>query len=310
MSSTLPAAHQLAVLRRPGPPLTIDEIRRHPRFEDACDCYLVEMLSLYDGDHRLIKGLVEFVRAVVFMLIVSLDAAHDPRDPKTHLTLPRLRALLAQVGITQPRRINDIVQGFQQDGFLVKEPSPHNGRIKIYRATEKMLATDRQWLAVYHAPLALLYPEVQVYQMAMARDPAYQNAYRRADLITLLNMNDIIGHTPEVSFFLGEEVGFRILMLLMREARANPDDRTGPGFFTRAAGEAKVSRTHVRNVMKRAEEREMVSLGDASGRSVQVLPLLQEGFRNWVAVTLAGIDTVSSFAIPHLDSARTAGGDR
>ena len=63
------------------------------------------------------------------------------------------------MGITDARRITDLVNGLELDGFLTREVSPTDRRAHLLRPTEKMLAADREWLAAFHAPLALLYPD-------------------------------------------------------------------------------------------------------------------------------------------------------
>ena len=188
--------------RLPVPPwehisfLTADEIRSHPRFPDAYDCFVDELLSLYGDDRRLIRSLVEFVRAVSFMVIICLDALYDPDDPSTYVTQTRLRAALEPMGITDGRRIADLVNSFELDGFLTRDVSPYDRRAHILRPTEKMLAADREWLAAFHAPLALLYPENAAYQAAMARDPAHQSAYRKVSLSTIDFAAKIISSNP------------------------------------------------------------------------------------------------------------------
>ena len=206
------------------------EIRNHPRFQQAHDTLVDELLSLYGDDRRLVRSLMEFVRAVTFMVIVCLDALHDPEDPATFVTMARLREALAMMGITDARRVTDLVSGLELDGFLTREVSPTDRRAHLLRPTEKMLAADREWLAAFHAPLALLYPDEPTFQAAMARDPAYQVAYRRISLSTLGFAEKISSGNPIIGFFLGHNVGIRILMVLAAEVRGKTPARTQAGF--------------------------------------------------------------------------------
>lgn len=201
------------------------QIRSHPRFQDAQDCFVDELLALYGDDHRLIRSLIEYVRAVSFMVIVCLDSLYDPADPSTYVTLARLRTSLLEMGITDGRRIADLVDGMEQDGFITRETSPNDRRAYILRATEKMLAADREWLAVFHAPLALLYPEDATYQAAMARDPVHQSAYRRVSLSTLSFAEKIVSSNPAIGLFLSHDVGIRVLMVLMAMVRGKTPAR-------------------------------------------------------------------------------------
>ena len=63
-----------------------DDIRRHPRFREAQDCFVDEMIGLYGENHRLIRSLLEYVRAVTFMVVVCLDAVYVADDELTDWT--------------------------------------------------------------------------------------------------------------------------------------------------------------------------------------------------------------------------------
>jgi hypothetical protein len=282
-----------------------DDIRRHPRFAEAQDCFVDEMIALYGGDRRLIRGLLHFESAVTFMVIVCLDALHDPNDPSTDVTMARLRNSLAQMGIADARRIADLVEGMELDGFLTREVSPSDRRAHNLRATEKMLAADREWLAVFHAPLALLYPDDTFYQAAMAQDAVYQAAYRRMSLSTLGFAAKIVGDNPVIGFFLSHDVGIRVLMVLMATVRGATPARTTSGFYTAAGERSGVSRTHVRNLMRKAADLDLVALPTPSNPFLEVLPPLQEAVTRWIADSLSGVDLVCRLA-----EADLARGDR
>lgn len=274
------------------------EIRSHPSFQEAHDCLVDGLLSLYANNRVLLRGLTEFVRAVSFMVIVCLDALADTEDPESWVTLSRLRGSLKTMGIDDARRISNIVNGLELDGYLTREISAVDRRTYILKPTEKMLAADRDWLAVFHAPLALLYPEEPAFKAALALDPVYQAAYRRISLSTLGLANKISQSNPIIGFFLGHNVGIRVLMALASMVRGRPDQRTLPGFYTAAADRAGVSRTHVSNLMQESADRGYVALSTPAGQYVEMLPLLQHALAQWISDSLSGVDFVSSLAMP------------
>ena len=274
------------------------EIRSHPSFQEAHDCLVDGLLSLYGNNRVLLRGLTEFVRAVSFMVIICLDALNEPEDSETWVTLSRLRDALKTMGITDARRISNIVNGLELDGFLTREISTVDRRTRILKPTEKMLETDRDWLAVFHAPLALLYPDEPAFKAALALDPAYQAAYRRISLSTLGLANRISQDNPIIGFFLSHNVGIRVLMALASMVRGKPDVRTLPGFYTAAAERAGVSRTHVSNLMQESANRRYVALSIPAGHYVEMLPILQDALAQWISDSLSGVDLVSSLAMP------------
>jgi DNA-binding MarR family transcriptional regulator len=276
------------------------EIRSNASFKEAHDCLVDGLLSLYGQNRVLLRGLMEFVRAVSFMVIVCLDALHDAENPSTWVTLARLRTSLKAMGIDDARRVANIVNGLELDGFLKREVSPVDRRIHILKPTEKMLATDREWLAVFHAPLALLYPGEPALEAAIARDPTYQAAYRRVSLSTLGVADQISRNNPIIGFFLSRNVGIRVLMALAATVRGRSPARTPPGFYTAAAERAGVSRTHVSNLMREAAERGLVLLSNPAGEYVEMLPALQEALAQWIADSLSGVDLVSTLAMDEM----------
>jgi DNA-binding MarR family transcriptional regulator len=230
------------------------------------------------------------------MMLVVLAAGEKADKPETWLTIARLNSFLPKLGIAPGRTIVDFITGLQEDGLLTTRRSPLDARVRILQPTEKMLEIDREWLQLFHAPLALLYPDDD-YQGAMMRDPAYQRAYRIASLTTLELAERIVGGNPPADYFIRESVGTRVLMALMQEVRGAPDGRTGPGFYTRAATLTGVSRTHVRNVLQGAIERGWIRTSDPPGLYVEVMDELRGSVERWVAESTAGVDIVHGMAL-------------
>jgi hypothetical protein len=280
---------------------TAESLRAHPRFQEAVACLVDRIAALYMDDRRL-RGLIEYDRAVCFMLIVCLDAAQRMEQPESWLTLARLESILPVTRIEGGRRITELVAAMRRDGFLRSMPAPNDGRVRLLMATEKMLAADREWLAAFHAPLALLFGD-EGYGRAVRQEAAYQRAFRRASLKTLPLADRIVGGNPAMDYFIRENVGTRILMVLMQSARGDPQLRAGPGFFSFAASRSAVSRTHVRNLARGAAALGLVELSTNPGDFVAVLPPLLDGVERWVAESLAGIDMVYRLAQQELDIA-------
>lgn len=274
---------------------TPETLRAHPRFSEAVACLVDGLVSLFGHDHRL-RSLIEYDRGVTFMLIVCLAAGERSDRPETWLTMKRLNALLPRLCIEPGRGITDFVTSLQDEDFLTTRRSPLDARVRILQPTEKMLAADREWLQVFHAPLALLYPDGD-YHGAMRQDPVYQRAYRTASLTTLEIADRIVGGNPPADYFIRESVGTRLLMVLIQEVRDAPDHRTGPGFYTRSAALGGVSRTHARNVLQGAADRGWLRSSDPPGLFIEVRDELWDSVQRWVAESVAGVDIVHGMAL-------------
>ena len=288
--------------RRPVPPwervsfLSADQIRSHPRFQDAHDCFVDELLSLYGDDRRLLRSLVEYVRAVSFMMIVCLDATYDPDDPSSHVTLAQLHTVLAPMGITDKRRIANIVTGLELDGFLNSRTVAARPP-RAYPATDRKDACGRPRMACGLSRAAgAAVPGSSGLQGGDGARSGHQLAYRKVSLSTVGFAQKIVGANPAIGFFLSHDVGIRVLMVLMSMVRGKIPPRAPFGFYTVAAERAGVSRTHVRNLMHKAAELGLVVLPVPSRRFLEVLPPLQEAVTRWIADSLSGVDLVCRLA--------------
>ncbi len=271
------------------------EIAAHPQFEEAAALFTHGLAKLYSHDARL-RTLIEFDHIVSFQLIICLASVHCDDDPDSWVTMPRLMNLLEQTGIAADRRMKDWVAALRDYGFVESRRSPTDARVRLLRPTAKMMELDREWLELLHSPLALLYPD-EDFSGALSRDPHYQIAYRRASLQTVGVVGRIMGANPGASFFIRQSAGSRILMTLIGEARGTSDGTTRPGFMTRAAEASGVSRTHVRNVLRNAENMGLVRIGLAKNEGVTVNPRLRNDVANWVADSLAGTSITHRVAL-------------
>lgn len=274
--------------------ISIAQVRAHSRFEDAKALLIDGLAGLYIDDARL-RTLIEYEKGVTFMLIASLDALRDPEDPAGGVSMQVLNEVLPNMGIAPGRRIADLVANLRRDLLLEVVPDPRDRRARLLRATERGIAADCEWLAVFHAPLALLRPDVD-YRPALERQTSFQKAFRIAGLRTLDIANEIMSANPPMDYFVQEAVGFRVLMILMQSVRGNPDHRTAPGFYSRAGGQGGVSRTHVRNVLKGAAERGFVTLSERPGDYVELSQTLIDAFDRWVGESLSSIDRVRTLS--------------
>ena len=273
----------------------VDEILAHPRFRDATADLIGGLIGLYAYDPRL-RGLIEYDRAVSFMLMICIAAGHDEAKPESWLTLTTLTQILPQLGITPGRNITELVAMLRKDGFLESRPAPTDRRIKILVPTDRMLGLDREWLKIFHRPLALMFPQDD-YRGALAEEPAYQAAYRQASMLTLGLADRIVGGNPPADYFIKENVGTRILMVMLQETMERGDRRTHAGFYTRAAERCGVSRTHVRNILQGAADRGFVLLSPRRGDFVEATAELCASMDRWFAEALAGTDIVHALAL-------------
>eukprot|EP01030_Chromulinospumella_sphaerica_P029985 gene29986-30473_t len=70
--------------------LSAETIRRHPLFDEAVALLIDDLARLHGDDRRLVRGLFEYDRAVIFMLAICIAMNAREDDPATWLTLASL----------------------------------------------------------------------------------------------------------------------------------------------------------------------------------------------------------------------------
>lgn len=279
------------------PHMTTDHILAHAGFDEACARLIDDSVGLFGDDRRLMSLLLEFTRLIAFVSIIGLDAVHDPDDPATYATIERLHGFLSTMGLTSRRQLINFVRGLESDGFILRETSPADRRAHILRPTEKMKAADREWIAKFHTPLAMVSSEPGRYGPALARDPDYQRAFRRAALLVAEVTNGIMALEPGMAFFLSHKIGIRVLMVLMQAVRGRTPPRTDVGFYTAAAALTGASRVHVRNLMREAAVLGLVDISELPDLTIEVREPFMRGFARWAAASMSGVDITCSLAL-------------
>jgi hypothetical protein len=272
---------------------TADELKAHPRFDAAVSSLIDGLATLYGEDRRLIRELSEYKRAVTFMLAICIAAGEREAEPETWLTVARLVELAEIMAIGPARRVRRYVEEMRADGYLIETPMAEDRRRHRLRTSEAMLAIDREWVAVFHAPLALMMPDEPRYRAAVAQDPAFHQHYRERSLMTLAMARETMVEHPPVDSFLHQAGGARILATLLQSARDNSEGWTEHGFYSLAADRSATTRVHVRSMLRNAAAAGYVEIAESHGARVRATALLIDDFRNWTADSLATTDLVS-----------------
>ncbi len=283
-----------------------EALMRHPRFAVAVATMIDGLADLYGDDQRLVRSLFEYQRAVTFMMAVGIDAMQQEGDAK--LTIGLLADTAAVMGIGPARMIRRFVDEWRKDGMLLTDPIADDRRRYRLRASERMLAIDREWLAVFHSPLLELLPDEPRYRRAVARDPAYHHDYRYVSQRTLGLANSVVAENPPVDFFMHHTSGMRILAVLLQASRDDPDGATAPGFYSAAALRTATSRVQVRAVMHRARDAALVEILEGAEGRVRVSAALRDGFTKWTAHAIFAVDLVSAFSVADAQERRHAAG--
>ncbi len=264
------------------PHVTVQEILAHPHFPEARRLYIDRFLALYAGDPFLARLLIETSRFCIYKIIVVMEAAEVADRRETWLTVGRLKETLCGFGLGSARQVDHLLARLQETGFIALTPSQTDKRVRLLRATERLLAHDRDWLAAHHAPLEIICPQND-YARVMQGDPDFQRVLHRASVNFMALGAELLASTPEMGLFFTAAAGHLILAELLQAALAKPDLSHAALAYSSVGERFGVSRTHVRKVLTTAEEAGLLRLESRGGRRVQILPRLWECYDRSIA---------------------------
>lgn len=270
--------------------LAPEDILGHPAFVVARRVWIDGMLGLYENNPFLSRLLAATQRSAVFFNTLVLAAAHDPADRSTWPTIGLLQETMASYRVSSRRSIEAIVARFVETGYITRQPVAADRRARLLTPTEKMLAHDLDWLKVYFSPLAVMFPE-NGYALPMRRDRQFRTALRRVGRPSLDSAVKLLASNPTITFIMNRDAGMMILIKLMQLREGDGLSRAG---FSDLAERFGISRTHVRRLLRDAEEEGLLRLSQGG---VVVQPPLIASFDRFLADCMAGFHFLSQLAV-------------
>jgi DNA-binding MarR family transcriptional regulator len=262
--------------------LTFDEILNHPRLPEARRAYLGSFVDLYEGDPFLVRLLLEAGRFLVFHGVAVLEAAQDPSRRETWLTLTALKSHLALFGFASGRQVDHLVARLREVGFLEQTKALADGRVRLLAATDKLRTHHTEWLATHYIPLATIFPDHD-YAAVLSRDRAFHVLHCSISLPFTPLAARLMMTLPDTMLFFAHAAGPLIQNAVLKAAM----DAADPGAaipYVDAADRFGVSRTHVRNMMARAEAAGLVEITGRGGHSILILPRFWQSYDRGLAV--------------------------
>ncbi|MQT12090.1 hypothetical protein [Segnochrobactrum spirostomi] len=279
------------------PPLSVEDILSHPRFDAARAAYVRAMLAAHENQPALNRLLIDGGTAFIFFAIIVMQAGFRPDNRATWPTVQNLKRQMEGHGTASARRVHDIVRRLADIGYVVASRAESDKRTALLAPSEKMLAHDRMILAVYFTPLQVMLPEPG-YPEPMRHDPAFQQIERKISAAFMGHANGFILANKTAAFFLPRHAGFMILTKLIDLAfreEARSGDAGGPieVSFADLGLRFGTSRTHVRKLLSEAQAEGLVRL---DGPRVALTRACRAGFDRYLADTMAGHDMIYRLA--------------
>jgi hypothetical protein len=131
-----------------GPVHSPDEILAHPRFAAARAAFVEAVLAAHEGDHFRSRLLLEAMRQITFNVIVSLHLAMTRPTGRPGRPRGGSRTNWRRSGSRARAGSTPWCPGSIQLGYVQSHPAEQDGRMRLLTPTAKMMALDREWLAL------------------------------------------------------------------------------------------------------------------------------------------------------------------
>lgn len=262
------------------------EIRRNRNFDAARALHCRLHFELY-AHPRFTQLYMAAPRNVLIGSVVALWAAHNPADRSTWPTLGLLKQKAAGFAMCSPRMVDDVVARLKSIEYIEEVPAAGDGRVKLLRPTELMLAHDRRYNLVMFAPLEVLFPESTDYRGGTSMDPAFHLAQRAIGFSLLQEAQQRVqDHRPLFRHF-NRDAGYPIAVWV----RSVEGDGPAPISISELAQLTGVSRTHVRSVLEDLEAEDYLRLSwRGPTRLVQPTAKLKGELDQFIADVLSAHD--------------------
>ena len=273
------------------PSKTAEEILAHPRFAAARRAHIDAVVGLFADDRAVTRLMLDAGTIVLRGFLVAFHAVYDENNRTTWATPGQVREHIVRRGLASPRRVDALIARFRQTRYVETIVSPVDKRVRILRPAERLIAHDRDHLAVYQQFLRDLYPD-RGYEWTVRRDPQVHLAIRRAAFYAQPQALAFMRHAPFM-MFLARDAGYLAFLLAAQAEFADAEQSVS---FTSIAGRLGVSRTHIRKLFVEAEAAGYVRLHQQRRRAVEIMPLLWQAYDHFLADVQADQDVITQIA--------------
>lgn len=242
-------------------------IKAHPRFVEMMRASIVGALEMYDADTVTSGALRDMGRFVAGMMALYLHASGG-------LTLTRLRAVCAEVGISGRGRAMAILTMLRVIGYVTAAEGIGDARVRPYVPTEAMVTAFRQRIRIELQAFSLVDPDMDAVISFYDRPDGFDAYMRHAGggLITAITS----GATPatDLDIFAERAAGILILYQLVlggEEGDTFPPRRPIRASVNGLAKRFKVSRTHVMRLLRDGETEGFFRRAPEAGEGYVVL---------------------------------------
>jgi hypothetical protein len=277
-----------AVSPKPGTPVASDAeiaaLKAHPLFPEACRQAAVSVITLYRGN-RLFNALVnDRGRSSIIFLALYLHNEWRADDPRSGLTMSRLKSICADQNIGSPGRIETFVMLMRMFGLLKNMPSPADQRVRRLAPTERLTAMlYERWRGLLAAMTPVM-PDAETINAGLSDEVFARGLVRKLGEAFLAGVRPLEDRRAR-ELFGDRNAGLMIALSLMTAGGPAEFPPHGPVTvsISALARQFSVSRVHVRKMLRDAADDGYITRASSDGALIEVLPPLHAATLNFFA---------------------------
>lgn len=279
-------------------PISAEDVaafRRHPGFTKAMRQSAETSIRLHRGGRLLGWLLGDRARAIFGHAVIYLDATYDPADPRSGLTVSRVRDLCSELRLCSPGRAAAMLALMRVAGFVAPADGAEDGRVHRLVPTEKLLSLQRARLVGQLQALVPIVPHAAE-ALALIDEPRFARQMVLGIAGHFLDGFRVLMHAPELRLFAERSTGMVILFDLLLKA-GEDGERPVDLSIADLSRRFEVSRVHIIRLLRDAEAQGLVTRTGVRGETLIVTPACRSAAANMLATILVLFRNVSEAAL-------------
>lgn len=263
----------------------IAAFRDRPTFLDSVIVYERLFSDSFFSNPVMTMTMREAWRFQIFVMALYLHDTHDPKVPRSGLTMANLQKLCVSQKLASAGRVVEILNTLTNGGYFKRVQSSRDKRIIHFKRTaltEKMLV---KWDTSVFAVIDHIIPDAGL-SASYAANPDLGNAVRMAIAIMRLQNRNTIDRLPEIEFFYSKAGGWSMLARCAALTLQQPSDAPAALKLelNNLSTEFAASKSSLHRLLEAAYQQGLLAEPPVDGRNVILTNELLSTFFAWFSM--------------------------
>ncbi|MEP7452846.1 hypothetical protein [Phyllobacterium sp. SB3] len=262
----------------------VAEIRQNPNLDQAAIVFAEGSVKIFEGRYMANKVMANVAKRVIYMAILALhfNAAGDHHGAM----ISTLQHITTVLGLCSKNTTAATIDVLENLGLITRVADESDRRNHLIRPTDRMIMGTSKMVGVTFAAADKLYPDKHYVERINGAED-FMRRYFASSLHSLMNINTLFNRNSQLFSITDSGVMLLCKLMTIKNSGRGGDVHAVSFPFDEIGHLYGVSRTHIRRLMKRAEDDGLVRLLETGGRKVELLPRLDDVFAEMVASRVA-----------------------